>query len=91
MLMAFLMIKYEFGYLMSLSTAIVCPASDISHLTRFLSSRLTDTHHLGMLLEFGRLSMLLWASLLLLALASGQEVTLSLIHQPSFKQSFRSL
>ena len=76
---------------MSPSTAIVCRASDISHLTRFLSSRLTDTHHLGMLLEFGRLSMLLWASLLLLALASGQEVTLYLIHPPSFKQSFRSL
>ena len=72
---------------MSPSTAIVCPASDISHLTRFLSSRLTDTQHLGMLLEFGRLLMLLWASLLLLVLASGQEVTLSLIHPISNKVS----
>ena len=41
---------------------------------KLYSLRLADSQHLRMKLEVGRLEMVLWSVLLLLVLASGQEV-----------------
>ena len=46
---------------------------------KLLPSRLGDSQHLRMKLELGRLEMVPWAALLLLAMAAGQEVTIIII------------